>query len=104
MKFLKVTIVKYVSYDQPGFVLCTFSDVYGKVWEITEKVPVLTAGEILEENLPITGFYIAGEIVSTENDKVCFNTEKPWHIATDEGETNFFVLPEQVSDTSSDDI
>lgn len=50
MKFLKVKIVKYVSHDYPGVVLCTFNDAYGKTWEITEKVPVLTASGFTEKN------------------------------------------------------
>ncbi len=103
MKFLKVKILKYVSHDQPGFILCSFVDANGKEWSMTEKVPVLTSKGFPEEFLPIEGFYIAGEVVSEDKDIVIFDTSNPWSISADKGETLFKVLKNQISDVSSDD-
>ena len=102
MKFLKVRIERYVSHDQPGFVLCVFEDACGRTWEITEKAPVLTSADLREEDLPADGFYVAGEIVSEDEDTIMFDTERPWGISAGSGETLFHVKRHQISDTSSD--
>lgn len=102
MVFLKVRIEKYVSFDQPGFVLCTFNDIDGKQWKIIEKIPILTSKGFLEGILPIEGFYIAGEIISEDDNTVCVNTSKPWGIETEDGKTIFSVFRHQISEISSD--
>jgi hypothetical protein len=83
--------------------LCTFEDAYGKTWEITEKVPVITSYDFQEEELPIEGFYVAGEVVSEDGDLLCFDTLHPWFISADDGETSFYVKKYQLSDKHSDD-
>jgi hypothetical protein len=103
MKFLKVKIVEYVSHDFPGFVLCTFEDAYGKTWEITEKVPVLTSWDLQEEELPVDGFYIPGEVISEDGDIVNFDTLRPYFISANDGETSFYVKKYQLSDKHSDE-
>ncbi|MFA7417114.1 MAG: hypothetical protein WCZ19_01095 [Acholeplasma sp.] len=101
MFFLKVRVEKYISYEQPGFVLCTFNDVNGRKWRIVEKVPVLTAKNFQEDSLPIEGFYVAGEILSEEDNIISFSISKPWGIETDDRETKFKIFRYQISEESS---
>lgn len=104
MYYLKIKIEKYVSYDQPGWVLCVFKDVYGKEWKIIEKVPVLTKKDFLNEELPIEGFYITGEIFSEEEDKIWFDISEPFGIEAEDGETKFRVFRYQISSKHSDEL
>lgn len=104
MYYLKVKIEKYVSCNQPGFVSCIFKDVNGKEWRIIEKIPVLTANDIPKEKLPLEGFYVAGEILSEETDKIYFNISKPWGIETEDGETKFKIFRHQLSEKHSDEL
>lgn len=104
MFYLNVKIEKYISYEQPGWVLCVFKDVSGKEWHINEKVPIITERDFIKEEMPIEGFYIAGEILSEEADKVLFSIKEPWGIETIEGETEFEVYRNQISTKHSDEI
>lgn len=101
MFFLKVKIEEFSSHDYPGFVLCTFTDIYGKRWVIEEKVPVIFSKMISEKDLPIEGFYIAGEIIKQENKIIYFDTKKPWGISATSGETIFKVSTNQISEIAT---
>jgi hypothetical protein len=95
---LKVKIIAYVDDHQPGWVRCTFTDSLGSEWYITEKVPVVT-GEYLNENsnFPKDGF-ICCIIEKENNDTVTINIDKPISIETENGETIFTVLKNQITE------
>lgn len=42
MEFLRIKVTDYISNDFPGFVRCEFTDIYGSLHIIEDKVPVLT--------------------------------------------------------------
>jgi hypothetical protein len=96
MMFLVVDIIEYTYDDFPGFVHCKFIDVYGKEWNIHEKVPVVSTENITKNTiLPKIG-YVAGEILNEENGIVYFSTEKPYFIETEDGENKFYLFNNQI--------
>jgi hypothetical protein len=89
-KYLIVEIIEYIDDGFPGWVRCKFIDAFGKTWNINEKVPVVSSENILSNTiLPETG-YVAGEILNEENGIICFSTEKPYYIESDDGAYNIY--------------
>ena len=98
---LKVSITKYISDDQPGFVECNFFDAWNKEHIVQDKVPIVTE-KYLDANseYPQDGI-IACEIVKEwkdTNGKTIFtvNTAKPWGVDTIDRLTEIDVLQEQL--------
>lgn len=97
MKYLKVKITKVIN-EQPDFIVCTFIDANRTKWTIEEKIPVIFSEYIDLTDLPVEGFYVPGTILSVDNDRVLFSTLEPFRICSDEGETQFVVSINQISD------
>jgi hypothetical protein len=99
MNYLIVDIFEYSFDCFPGYVLCKFTDVFGKIHYINEKIPVVSDENIWSYNkniiLPQKG-YIAGEIINKENDTINFSTIKPWDIETTENINIFCVYNNQI--------
>jgi len=49
MTNLKINILNYEDNSNPGWVKCSFKDIFSKEWNLVEKVPVVTE-EYLDEN------------------------------------------------------
>ena len=105
MKFLKVEIIEVDVSAYPGFVTCVFNDAYGKKWEILEKYPYFTEEDFSKKTVPFSGFYIPGNIIAKQNDKVVyFRTEFPdtkVPIFADDLTNEFYVFIDQLSDIHS---
>lgn len=98
---LKVKIIEYVDDSQPGWVRCTFTDAYDIEWSVIDKVPIVT-DEYLDEksNYPQNGIIsciILGES-STDIDVIKIDTSKPIFIEADNGEHEFYVFKNQLTD------
>ena len=48
MNELKVKIVSYTEDSNPGWVMCTFQDIYGKSHSFEEKVPIVTENTLIQ--------------------------------------------------------
>jgi hypothetical protein len=99
MDYLMADIFEY-SFDYfPGHVSCNFTDAFGKIHYVNEKIPVISDENIWFYNkstiLPQKG-YIAGEIINKENGIINFSTIRPWGIETDENINVFFVYDNQI--------
>ncbi len=101
MDRIQVKIIEYVDPGFPGWVRCSFYDAYGIEHFLTEKVPAVTL-ENLDENsvYPKLGV-IAGQIEKTfinssNKEIVIINTDIPWGIETENGETIFEVHRNQL--------
>jgi hypothetical protein len=95
---LVVDIIEYSNEYFPGWVRCSFVDVFGATQYINEKAPVVSVENITEDTkLPIKG-YVGGEIILRKGDIVHFCTEKPWGILSEEGESKFYVYERQLID------
>ncbi len=98
---LKVTITKFISDHQPGFVECSFVDVFNKEHIIQDKVPILVDKHLdTTSNYPQDGEVACEIIKERQNSKgqkiLKINTSRPWGIETIEGMTDFEVLEEQI--------
>jgi hypothetical protein len=96
---IKITIDRFISDAQPGWVECRFKDVWGKEFTFEEKVPVI---KHLDEKsaYPQMGV-IACEVVREWEDKsgrklVTITTDKPWGIETIEGLTEFDIAKDDL--------
>lgn len=97
---IKIKITKFTDDWQPGWVECEFTDVFGKLHVFNEKVPIVTEEYLDQESIYPQNGFIACEIVErriVDNlEIVKVNTELPWHIESNAGETMFEILPEQL--------
>lgn len=103
MVAVRVTITKYISNDQPGFVECTLTDAGGTVWKFEEKVPVVTLEELdPESNYPRLGDIDCEIVKRWKDDKGCelvtIDTERPWGVEALDGTTRFDVGIDQLVD------
>ena len=99
---IKISIVRYISDEpQPGIVECYVEDAYGRRWSVVEKTAIVST-----ESLDIHSAYpqhgvIACEIVRRSLDAdgreiVRVDTERPWHVESVDGVTQFDVSPESL--------
>ena len=101
MPAVKVTIDKFISDDQPGFVECSFTDAWGKQHIVHDKVPIFTDQYLdARSKYPQNGV-IACEIVKELKDKdgrlvFTVDTARPWGVDTIEGLTRFDLLEAQI--------
>lgn len=103
MPSIKISIDKFISDHQPGFVECSFTDAWGKQHIVHEKVPVVTDQDLdANSHYPQEGV-IACEVLKKWEDKdgrIIFtvDTVKPWDIDTIEGLQRFDLLGLQIED------
>ena len=97
---IKVSIVRYISDEpQPGIVECHLDDVYGRRWSFVEKTPIVSKEPLdAHSTYPQQGV-IAGEILRRSRDAggheiVRVDTERPWHVESVDGMTQFDVPPQ----------
>jgi len=94
---IKVSITRFVSDDQPGFVECRFTDAWGREFVVEEKVPIVTLEDLNEKSVYPRVGTIACKVVKEWTDKegrklLTIDTEKPWHIETIDGVQQFDIL------------
>lgn len=102
MKLLSVKIVEYADNSQPGWVRCIFNDAQGKQWSIVEKVPIVTTDWLDSDSaypqLGVVACQIISERIHENNRKVLtIDISIPNAIETEEGQTQFDVVADQVS-------
>lgn len=99
---LKVAIMRYISDEpQPGIVECHLEDAHGRRWSFVEKTAIVST-----QNLDAQAAYPQDGVVAcqmikrsldgTGREVIRVDTERPWHIESIEGETQFDVLPESL--------
>jgi hypothetical protein len=103
MLAIKISITKFISDDQPGFVECKFNDAWNKEHIVQDKVPIVT-----EKNLNANSEYPQDGVIACElmkewkdaNGRNIFtvNTAKPWGVDTINGLTEFDLLQEQLTE------
>lgn len=103
MIFVKVSIERFISDNQPGWVELKLIDAWGREWIFYEKVPVISLEKIEENsNYPQQG-KIACQIIKRWKDLngceiISIDTNKPWCVWTVEDNYTFDVFPEQLMD------
>jgi len=99
---IRVTIIRYVSDEpQPGIVECRLDDAHGHQWSFVEKTAIVSAKHLDANTSYPRGGVIAAEIVgrsvdSTGHEIIRVDTERPWHVESVDGVTQFEVLAESL--------
>ena len=99
---IRVTIVRYISHEpQPRIVECKLEDAHGRQLSFVEKTAIVSA-EHLDANTsyPQRGV-IAAEMLgrsvdATGRETIRVDTERPWHVESGDGVTQFEVLAESL--------
>lgn len=99
--YIRAEIIRWVSDDFPGFVECRFTDRFGKVWTVVEKVPVLTDANLRSTSPFPQPVLIACEVVATRRDNAGreiteISTLTPSSIEATDGTTSFQLYAEQL--------
>ena len=99
---IKVTIIRYISDEpQPGIVECKLEDANGRQWTFVEKTAIVSAEHLdADTSYPQRGV-LAAEIVgrsidATGRETIRVNTERPWHVESVDGVTQFELLAESL--------
>jgi hypothetical protein len=93
---VQVQVVRFLSDSFPGFVECALIDAHGRLWSFVEKGPVVTSEYLTAtDEYPQPGV-IACEVVGRAGPIVYIDTELPWGVESEEGETRFAVFEEQL--------
>lgn len=103
MRAIKISITKFISDDQPGFVEASFNDAWGHEYIVHDKVPIFTEMELdSHSNYPQEGV-IACKILKEWEDEnkrpiVTIDISSPWDVSTIDGRTAFDVLATHLTD------
>jgi hypothetical protein len=102
MTVLKVTITRYVSDDQPGFVECEFTDANGRQWRFVEKAPVVSSEQLTGKTAYPRPGVIAVEVKERRTDSagrevILVDTSRHWGVESVEGETIFEVMAQALT-------
>ena len=102
MHAIGVQIVRFTDAHQPGFVECVLRDAVDREWVFSDKAPIFTSVLLDEKSTYPQPGSIACEIVREWIDehgrKRCIiDTEQPWDIAAQTGETRFEVFCDQIT-------
>ena len=99
---IRVKIVRYISDEpQPGIVECQLEDAHGRRWSFVEKTAIVSTEHLdAHASYPQRGV-LAGEIVQRRLDDagreiIRISTERPWHVESVDGVTEFEILPESL--------
>ena len=90
MFFIKATATQLIDDSAyPEIVRCVFTDAYGRTHTVMEKWPVVSA-EKYENTFPKD--CALGCIVVERRGNMCIvDTQQPWHIESEDGETVFEI-------------
>ena len=99
--YIRAEVIRWVSDDFPAIVECRFTDRFGRVWAVVEKLPVLTVADLRSDSQFPQPALIACEIVARRQDDVGremadVTTEAPWGIEATDGTTSFQLYTEQL--------
>ena len=101
MIFIVADVMRFISDEpQPGIVECVFSDAFWRMHAFVEKAAIVGDDAMLATTVyPVACELACGIVAEWEEAgeplvRVC--TERPWHIVSVDGETNFVVRPSQL--------
>lgn len=100
---VRISIIRYVSDDQPGVVECQLTDITGRAWHLMEKVPIVTTADLNARSTYPQPGVIACEVLDSRGAPdgtavVTIDTDRPWGVATIAGETRFEVAAELLTE------
>jgi hypothetical protein len=99
---ISVAIVRYISDEpQPGIVECQLEDAHGRRWSFVEKTAIvssrpLDAGTTYPQKGVIAAEIVGRSVDATGRETIRVDTERPWHVESVDGVTQFEVLAESL--------
>jgi hypothetical protein len=105
MKAIKVIITRFIDSHQPGFIECKFTDAYGQLHIVHDKVPIVTAATLnANSQYPQHGEIKCKVLKEWENNieqKIySVTTSVPISVETIDGVTEFDLLESHLIDAS----
>ncbi len=102
MLTLTVDIVRFADAYQPGIVECQFNDAWGNQHLFIDKLPLFTTDDLSEASSYPQPGVIACTIIKRWQDLqgrelVTIDTNQPWLIESTAEQTQFDVLPSQLT-------
>jgi hypothetical protein len=98
---VRVEIIRYVDDAQPGWVECRLRDAWGHEHAFVDKVPIFTHSDLNESSRYPQPGTIACQEIQRRHDQgreiITIDTERPWHVESNSGETRFDVLATQLT-------
>jgi hypothetical protein len=99
---LRCEAVRWIGYDPlPGLVEVAFTDAAGTRRSFVDKVPIFDDADRIQPDgsFPVA-VYVDCEVLATDNQNgrevVTITTQRPWSLETQEGLSEFQVLPQQL--------
>ena len=101
MKAVRVVIRQYVDDAFPGWVECALVEASGREVRFVEKVPVVTASNLVSDSSYPESGVIACEVLkggqdSAGRDLATISTGQPWGVESVDGQTTFEVFYDQL--------
>lgn len=96
-----ITIVRFARDDNPGWLECTLTDAHGREFSFVEKVPIVS-DELLTADSPYPRAGVLGctivarRTAPDKRDLVLVDSQLPWGIEANTGESQFEVEAERV--------
>lgn len=104
MSEIKIQILRIIDTHQPGFVECQFTDAWGVIHVVIEKIPVVSWENLwTDSEFPTYGAIrceIIKEYIEDEKKFIKVSTEKPDGVETTNGLHEFDMLPHQLLNLS----
>jgi hypothetical protein len=101
MMGIRISIVRWVADDQPGWVECSFLDDAGSEHRVREKAPVVSSADLhAGSRYPQPGIIgctvLRRHRAADGHEVVTVETEQPWGIESVEGRSQFEVRAESL--------
>ena len=103
MPEVRIQIVEFLSWDQPGFVAATLTDVDDVAHTFHDKVPIFTDAALYPDTeLPVLGTLACTVLEVLKRDGrelIRVDTEKPFDVESTKGWYHFVVAPDALTST-----
>jgi hypothetical protein len=98
---IRVSIVRFVDANEPGWVECRFIDAGGVQHVFIEKAPIVSSENLWTDTVYPRPGVLACTVIVEHTDKpetVTVDTDQPWGVASREGQSRFEVLRQDLVD------
>ncbi|MCL2638854.1 MAG: hypothetical protein FWD48_10870 [Oscillospiraceae bacterium] len=102
---IRIQILKIIDTHQPGFVECQFTDAWGVLHLVHDKIPIVTCEDLwTDSEFPTDGAIrckILKEWINDDGRKlITVSTQTPDYVETTNGKNEFDLLPHQLINTT----
>jgi len=102
MPSLRVSIIRFINEDQPGFVECEFTDANGTVHTLADKVPIFSLEALWSDSIYPQPEFARCEVLARSQDSrgqlARVTIARPDGLESSGGLSEFVVLESQLSE------